>query len=120
MDASNWIPGGSATLTNPTPDVLRVSRNGVNNPSANQDVVEIGKVYRVAGEARSDGNVTPRVLFGGLSGDSVIFVGTTSTSWQSFDVEQEALIDQLIRLQALTSTGTEYGEFRNLTVREVL
>lgn len=93
--------------------VLRIARNINNNPNAKQTVLTIGKRYRATGWARSDGNATPRLL-----ALAVFWTGTTSTSWQSFDVEFIAT-NTGVFLQSLTATGTEYTEWDDVSITEV-
>jgi hypothetical protein len=112
MDAANWTAGNSATLTNPSVGTLRIARNGVNNPFATQAVTTIGKRYKFPAEARSDGNASPRLV------NQPDFVdGTTSTDWQALQLENETN-DTAATIQSVTSTGTEYTEWRNLSVKE--
>jgi hypothetical protein len=119
-DTSNWTVGNSATLTKQTTgphggsQVLRVARNGVNNAEATQPLFVVGKTYRVTGWYRSDGNATPYVLIGGTTPVN----GTTSTSWQYFDIYRVADSSSL-HLRASTSNGTEYVEFDDISVTEV-
>lgn len=116
-----WIAGSSATLTKETGTpyegarVLRVARNGDNDPYATQTVMLLGKAYRLRGRCRSDGNATPRVL----DGTTVRFTGTTSTDWQAFDIVMSTPTVGTFRLQAQTSTGVQYCEFDAVTVEEI-
>jgi hypothetical protein len=116
LDKDNWTAGNSATLTNPSTNLLRVARNGVNNPQAEQTVLTVGKRYRISGEARSDGNATPKLRYSG----GELWGGTTSTDWQAFDVEHVETGNGKVILRSSTSTGTEYTEWRNVVVQEVL
>ena len=115
MDAANWTAGSSATLTNPSTGILRIARNGVNNPTATEDIFIVDHRYRITGETRSDGNAIPRIThFGGSA-----FTGTNSTSWQTFDFELDLVGLNVVNFQSQTSIGTEYTEWRNLTITEV-
>lgn len=115
-----WTAVNSATLTKETASphggaqVLRIARNGSNNPGASQTILTVGKTYRVTGYCRSDGSASPRVQ------DSVntAFTGTTSTSWQAFDVIYIGG-GTALRLVAITSTGTQYVEFDDVSITEV-
>jgi hypothetical protein len=114
MDAANWTAGNSATLSNPSPGVLRIARNGVDNPFATQAVTTIGVTYRCQSEVRSDGNATSRMI------NQPDFVdGTNSTDWQALQLENETN-DISFTIQARTTVGTEYVEYRNASVKEVL
>jgi len=117
---SSWSAGNSATLSKQTDSphggvrCLRVARNGVNDPYAYQNPLDTGKRYHATGMVRSDGNATP-----GVGTDNTIFwTGTTSTEWQYFDVTFFADQDWLV-LKAVTSTGTEYCEFDNVSCKEI-
>jgi len=116
-----WTAGASATLTKEDnrvlggEQVLRVARNGVDYPYAKQNILTIGKEYRATGWARGDGTCSP-----GITTESSyvkLWQGSTSTTWQPFDV-------------TFTSTGTGFrcqnfttvagwAEFDNVTVTEV-
>lgn len=114
-----WTAGNSATLSKQTgtphggSQVLRVARNGVNNPSATQTILTIGKTYRVQGWMRSDGSAIPTIV-----GFASNITGTTSTSWQAFDSVLISIGTQLT-LRAATSTGTQYCEFDDISITEV-
>jgi len=56
MTLGGWTVGNSATLTNPSADVLRVAYNGVANPEAYQTILTIGKTYRA--KEITDGGVS--------------------------------------------------------------
>lgn len=112
--AANWTAGSSATLTNPTTGVLRIARNGVNNPFVSQSIYTTGNKYRISGEARSDGNASPRIA----DGVTAFFIGTNSTNWQPFNIEAVAISSGLPAFFSITSTGTEYTEWRNISVTE--
>lgn len=115
----DWTAGNSATLTKETGTphggtrVLRVARNGVNNPSANQPVVTAGIWHKMAGFTRSDGNAFS-ILFGN-GGLATIWTGTTSTSWQASDVVFLAK-GNAVFMQVITSTGTEYCEWDDYSI----
>jgi hypothetical protein len=95
--------------------VLRVARNGVNNPLARQTILTTDVNYRVTGCARSDGNAVPYLYVGGGSAD---WVGTNSTDWQCFDMIDPADA-QFLYLQAVTSTGTEYVEWDDVFITQL-
>ncbi len=114
---ASWTAINSATLTKQTgtpyagSQVLRVARNGVSTPGAAQTVLSSGSVYRVYGYARSDGSATPIVRHG----TTTIWTGTTSTTWQSFDVVFISGATDL-RISTTTNTGSQYVEFDNVVV----
>lgn len=60
---------------------LKVLYNGNVSCYAKQSVLKAGASYHITGYARSDGSMTP--LIG--TDATTVWVGTTSTSWQSFD-----------------------------------
>jgi len=114
---ASWTAINSATLTKGTgtpyagSQVLRVARNGVSTPGAAQTVLTSGNIYRVYGYTRSDGSATPIVRHG----TTTIFTGTTSTTWQPFDLLFVSTATD-VRLSTTTNTGTQYVEFDNVTV----
>jgi hypothetical protein len=116
-----WVVGNSALLTKdlaaPKNGLrnLRVRRNLVNNPYAEQDVVEIGKKYRFQGWVKSDGNAIPSLRVGGQD----IWTGTAAmTDWTYFDVTATVTGSQLVRLTSVTSTGSEYTEWDDVSITE--
>lgn len=116
-DASAYTAYNSATLTKSTttPKVgtkcLRVTYNGVSNPAALQNVLVIGKWYRATGWMRSDGTVQPSFI----DATQNLFVGTTSTSWQSFDVRFRATSVGVYLYTNATSAG-KYAEFDDIKI----
>lgn len=68
-------PGGTGV------QVLQVIRAGA-QAIAYQTIMTVGQRYRVTGWARGDGTAWPRVG----SGASFYWTGTTSTTWQYFDI----------------------------------
>jgi hypothetical protein len=112
-DKDNWVPGNNATLANPSVNLLRIARSITNNPRAQQTSLTVGVRYWLVAEARSDGFATPRAF----EGSNVLFDGTTSTNWQSVSVEF-VTSNTTINIQSITSTGTEYTEWRNISVTE--
>lgn len=119
VDTNAWTPENSPTLTKETTDphsglrCLRVSYNGVTNPGAYQDVLTVGKTYRMVGYARSDGTAPPYVLFG----SKLVFTGTDSTAWQAIDVTDSPTGVGWVRIRAQWNAG--YVEFDDLLVYEV-
>ena len=117
----DWTANNSATLTKEVGDPhggtqsLRIARNGVNNPGANQGAdLTIGKWYRAQGWAKSDGNAVPALADGG----AIHWTGTTSTSYQVFNVVFRAL-NVLFQPQSNTTTGAEFTEWDDLTISEL-
>jgi hypothetical protein len=112
MDAGNWSIVNSATLTNPATNVLQIAYNGSANPGAEQGVLTIGKRYVITGDFRGDGTYLPRITQSG----AIIISGTTSTTWQAFDLEFTATAGQYRPISNASAAG--YAEFRNLSVSE--
>jgi len=117
-DTSAWTAGNSATLTKEsgTPHggslCLRVAYNGVAAPSANQNIVVTGNTYRVTGWARGDGTSVPAFVCG-----TVLWAGTSSTSWQSFNVLFTA---STITVKLYMNGGVSgYIEFDDVRVSEI-
>lgn len=115
MDKDNYTPQNGGTLTNPSIGILRVTRDGGDNPAARQVVTTIGRRFKQILQARSDGNATPIVTF--LSTGQIEWTGTTTTDWQNVNFEQIAA-NTPIEYGAITSTGTEFVEFRLASVTE--
>ena len=115
-DKDNFNTGNNATLTNPSVNLLRVARNTGDGAFAWQNSVTTGKRYLITGEARSDGVDTarPRVR----EAATIWWDGTTSTDWQSFSVEVTPTSTQ-VWFETHLADGTEYCEFRNLSIVEV-
>jgi len=124
MEASgvgDWIPSASDVVTKETgtpyqgTQCLRVAYGGASNPLVRQGVLTALKKYRVRGVVRSDGTWTPEVLDGASSAK---WTGTTSTSWQKFDVvfTQPSGSSLFYRHNA---TGAGYCEWDAMSVQEV-
>lgn len=120
---TGWAAGGSATLSQQSGTrtggsgsfVLRVAWNSVpGNSVAVQTLFTRGKTYRVTGYLRSDGVMIPYVADTG----NVIFQGTTSTSWQYFDVIRVASTSQIFIGGSNTGLSS-YAEFDDISVTEV-
>lgn len=118
---AEWTPLNNADLSKETTDpyegaqVLRIARDGTNNPYCRQQPLIVGIKYHVRARARSDGSAIPLIYCGGAA---VSWVGTNSTAWQEADFVAVADGNNLF-LQALTSTGTEYAEFDAVSVKPV-
>lgn len=115
MTLGGWTAGNNAALSNPSADVLRLTRDGSNVPYAFQSIMTSTKRYRVTGQARGDGNAYPR--FG--TGLTKFWDGTVSNEWQEIDVIFTA-DHAWATLYSSSTAGTEYVEFRNISVEEVL
>jgi len=117
VDTSAWTAiTGTLSKETGTPHggsrVLRIAYNGTGGAQAAQTIQTIGKRYRAAGWARSDGTSVPAIR--NLSTNE--WIGTSSTDWQAFDVEYEALSTQT-RLRNNSIGG--YVEFDDVSVTEV-
>lgn len=116
----DWDPGNSALLTKVSGIApkyglycLQVTYNGVNNPVARQNCMIDGRSYRITGWARGDGTYAPRVK----DTSTTLWTGTSSTTWQSFDVTWVNSGGTDIWLYAL-ATGTGYCQFDECSVVE--
>lgn len=124
MEASgtnDWIVANAAVLSKQTTtphagsQVLRIARNGAGSSlGAEQNILNIGKTYRATGFARSDGNTTP----GLRNFTTVLWTGSTSTSWQYFDVTFTAN-DLRFRLTNNDTANNYYVEFDDVSLVEV-
>lgn len=110
MDKDNYFAGSSAVLTNPSTGILRVAHGGGADPSAVQTILTVGKRYKITGECRSDGTGIPRIQI-----NTLVFNGTTSTDWQTINVEGVAVSANLLINTKIAVAG--YTEWRNLSVR---
>ncbi|NIA02252.1 MAG: hypothetical protein GWP15_02620 [Nitrospirae bacterium] len=117
---ASWIQSVAGTITKETgavedgTQVLRIAYLSTPNPQYYQVPLTVGKTYRVTGWARGDGTASPRILDGTAS---INWAGTTSSSWQYFDVTGVATTTSLI-LRTMT-TGASYAEFDDVLVTEV-
>jgi hypothetical protein len=114
---SDWTAGNSATLTKETTSPedgqrnLRVAYNGVANPYASQSALLVNRTYRVTGWARGDGTYAPSIR-DGVS--TVLWTGTTSNSWQSFDVTFDAGTTDIVLYS--NASGAGYCEFDSMDI----
>lgn len=110
----------SKQTTNPQSgsQCLRITANaagGTQYPSAVQTVTTVGKRYRLTGWVKSNGVRTPYIWIGASS----VWVGTTSTSWQYFDIAYTATHTTITFLFSIVGpTGTEYVEFDDILLVE--
>lgn len=115
-----WVSAQSGSLSKQTTDphggsqVLRVAYNGTSSPGAAQAILTNGKRYRITGYFRGDGTFAPRVLHGGTVGTT----GTSSTTWQSFDITVIPTGGVNLELRSL-ATSAGYAEFDDVTVTEL-
>ncbi|MCF6276979.1 MAG: hypothetical protein L3J07_04005 [Candidatus Magasanikbacteria bacterium] len=115
-----WAVGSNAILTKETTDPvtgvqnLRIAYNGTNQPSAFQSIVTSGKKYRVRGWARGDGTFKPNIDSPNATAQ---WNGTTSTTWQYFDITFVAAGASIFLESDCTSAG--YVEFDDVSVFEV-
>jgi hypothetical protein len=117
---SSWTPGGFAVLSKQTSSpksgsqVLRVANDGSHTAAnANQSSLTAGAVYRVTGFMRSDGTSSPRVL---NNSSAILYTGTSSTTWQPFDVVFIAAGNTINFQAALSVAGSNYAEFDDVSV----
>ena len=128
MEAANtsaWTAARSATLSKESggccdgKQVLRVAYGGLVNPSATQDVLTLGKVYRISGWARSDGSGEPYVVVSG-GPEEILWQGGTSGLWKRFDVITSPIATvTLVKLYNVGGEGT-YVEYDNVAAQEVV
>jgi hypothetical protein len=116
---SAWTPVNNPTLTKEIGDPhgglrsLRIAYNGTGNPYVRQSITTTGKIYRCTGWAKGDGSVQPYVYCGT---GSASWVGTSSTSWQYYDVTETAT-GSIVIYQAVTASAG-YIEIDDMTVYE--
>jgi hypothetical protein len=114
-----YTAGNSATLTKQADrvlggdQILRVAHNGTADPNAFQNILTTGTEYRVTGWARGDGTGYPRLW----DSTTTYWQGTTSTTWQHFDVTSAAGNQWLVLTCIIAVAGN--CEFDNVTVTEV-
>lgn len=117
-DTSAFYAGNNATLSKQTTNphagsqLLRVAYSDSATPYAYIPLTT-GIRYRVTGYARGDGTNAPSVF----GSSSVLWTGTSSTSWQKFDF-QYTNSETRIRLRADTSSSG-YAEFDDVSVKEI-
>jgi len=117
-----WTVGNSATLSKQNgtrPDgkgnkILRVAYNSVNNPFASQVIQTTGLRYRLRGWVRGDGSAQPLIYD---SGATLLFTGSTSTSWQYFDVVYKAAGTTPYFYSIISAAG--YTEWDDISVKLV-
>lgn len=117
-----WSVGNNAVLSKETGApyagirCLRVTKGIANSPYAYQNVCVTNASYRMRGVARSGGVIAPMIV---NAGGVVLWSGTTSTSWQPFDVSFVAN-GATLGLRANTAGPDGYVEFDDVAVYPVL
>jgi len=123
VGVAEWTAEGGATLTKGTSvpaegtQYLRITRVS-SNPGAYQDILRAYHKYNVTGYARGDGTANP-VLY---VGTNVIWTGTSSTSWQAFDVNFEAdtaTYQTRLRLFSINGGGGNYSDFDGIELTDI-
>ena len=116
---TNWSSVTSnATITKATgtphggSQCLRVAADSASAAYTEQSLgtFEVGQRIRARGWARGDGTRTPTIRLNGSSWQN-IWTGTSSTSWQEFDVTFVVAAGSLARLNLYTSSGSASGEY---------
>jgi hypothetical protein len=120
-----WSGYGSPTITKQTGTpyegtrCLRVARGASASPYAYQNIMLLNNSYNITGVARGDGTCNPILKAGNVT----LWTGTSSTSWQAFDVDFDFTSTTNTRFQLYTNGGaaTNYVEWDDLllTVDEV-
>lgn len=111
-NSATLVKESSAPLVHSGSLSLKISRNGLNNPFAYQDPLEIGRDYTVSGYGYSDGTARP-VVYNGVG--TVLWTGTTASAFQFFSVSFTAVTTQLgFGSDALS--GTNFAIFDTCTL----
>jgi hypothetical protein len=119
-DIGYWVDTNGSTTTKQTTSphggsqVLRVTSGGNSNAEATQSPLATGKRYRITGYMRSDGNASPRIA---VSTGNIV-TGTTSTSWQAFDITFIAPYKDLY-FAAGSGTNGQYSEYDDVSLTEL-
>ena len=114
---TEWTSVNSAVLSKATGTphggsrCLRVTHGGVASPGASQTFAPY-TTYRITGWARGDGTSSPVALGGGAS----VWTGTTSASWQAFDVTFTVTASGVIHLGGSSGTTGNYTEWDDVTL----
>jgi len=112
-----WIADNNALLTKETinpaegTQLLRIAYDGTSNPNARKNDLTEETTYRIIGKARSDGTNIPKIVI-----NSELWIGTTSTEWQDFDIIFEAK-SYVLRLW-MTTSSNGYVEFDDIVITE--
>ena len=117
----SWGVYGGATLSKESgramagDQVLRTTKNSGDSQGAYQVVFQAATTFRVSGWARGDGTSYPLIMQSG----NAVWTGTTSTSWQWFDVIHTTIGSNYLYLRAQGGVATNWCEFDNISVKEV-
>lgn len=116
---SEWTAGNNANLTKETTSPqdgdrnLKIAYVDTANPYAYQEPLLLNHTYRITGYARSDGTFVPSVK----NGSTVLWTGTASTNWQSFDVTFDADSVNISFYSDCDSSG--YVEFDTVDIVQI-
>ena len=115
----SWTAVNDAILTKTTEGVqqgsqaLRITYDGTSNPFAYQDILTVGKYYKITGFARGDGTYPPRVRIGTQN----LWTGTSDSTWQKFEIDYvEAMFTELWLYNNVSGAG--WAEFDDVYVYE--
>jgi hypothetical protein len=106
-----WLPINSPIATKETDSPyegsqwLKLAYNGTANPYVYQSIATAGVTYRVVGVAKGDGTFAPSIE----QGATVLWVGTSSTSWQTFDITWVAAGSNVVRFKGNMSASGFVG-----------
>ncbi|MFC1723313.1 LamG-like jellyroll fold domain-containing protein, partial [Nanoarchaeota archaeon] len=121
-ETGNYSAGGGGTLSKETGNpsgsgtqVLRVTKDAAAADWAVQDVIDAGTTYRVTGWYRGDGTANPVVGSNTLYWKS----GTSSTTWQSFDIKVTTSGAAGPYLYAAAGGASNWVEFDDVVVQKV-
>jgi hypothetical protein len=115
----DWTASANVTISKETGTphsgtrVLRLAY-GTGSGFFYQSVIVVGKRYRITGYTRSDGGRTPRVR---TQAGVDLWVGTTSTDWQSFDFEFLSAGTYVQLYTSFTGAG-QYTEWDDVSITE--
>jgi hypothetical protein len=120
VGVADWTAGSNAVLTKQSivgGQALRVAWNGTTYPYAWQNVA-FPSSFTVRGRARGDGSWKPAIgLYEIGVGTTFAWVGTTSTSWQTFSVLVTSSSYDHLRLFGQVIGGAGYAEFDYVSVK---
>ena len=120
VDTDDWTAGNNVCITKQLgaaesgSQVSRVAYVDTNYPQAYQTILTASNRYRITGWARGDGSIQPRILDGAAA---ITWTGTTSTSWQYFDVAGTAGATSLNLRGQTTVIG--HAEFDDVSAKEI-
>ncbi|MFZ5365433.1 MAG: hypothetical protein ACOZBH_04540 [Patescibacteria group bacterium] len=116
---TDWTTGGSPTVTKSTSNpfsgtqVLRVAIGGTANPYVYQSVLTNGQTYRIQGRTRGDATAYPEFR---SATDSMVWTGTTSTTWQPFNFTHTATGTYIRMNTRGNAGGGNYVEWEDVTI----